>query len=152
MFAFLKTRLHSSRMRTARSLPVSPSMHYGGGKGGYLPRGCTCPGGGTCRGRRYLSGGCTCRGNWYLSGGCTLPRGYVPLVLGCRQGYLPRYPPPVNRMTDRCKNITLPQASFAGGKNRSNGNKTQTQRMGSIPILCVNVKQANAETNVNIDV
>ena len=26
-------------------------------------------------------------------------------------------PPPVNRMTDRCKNITLPQTSFAGGKN-----------------------------------
>ena len=26
--------------------------------------------------------------------------------------------PPVNRMTDRCKNITLPQTSFAGGNNR----------------------------------
>ena len=25
---------------------------------------------------------------------------------------------PVNRMTDRCKNITLPQTSSAGGKNR----------------------------------
>ena len=25
--------------------------------------------------------------------------------------------PPVNRMTDRCKNITLPQTSFAGDKN-----------------------------------
>ena len=25
--------------------------------------------------------------------------------------------PPVNRMTDRCKNITLPQASSAGGNN-----------------------------------
>ena len=24
--------------------------------------------------------------------------------------------PPVNRMTHRCKNITLPQTSFAGGK------------------------------------
>ena len=24
-------------------------------------------------------------------------------------------PPPVNRMTNRCKNITLPQTSFAGG-------------------------------------
>ena len=41
-------------------------------------------------------------------------------LLGCVctcSGYLPRYPPPpVNRMTDRCKNITLPQTSFAGGK------------------------------------
>ena len=26
--------------------------------------------------------------------------------------------PPVNRMTDRCKNITLPQTSFAGGNNQ----------------------------------
>ena len=26
-----------------------------------------------------------------------------------------RQPPPVNRMIDRCKNITLPQTSFAGG-------------------------------------
>ena len=25
-------------------------------------------------------------------------------------------PPLVNRMTDRCKNITLPQTSFVGGK------------------------------------
>ena len=25
--------------------------------------------------------------------------------------------PPVNRMTDRCKNITLPQTSFVGGTN-----------------------------------
>ena len=28
--------------------------------------------------------------------------------------------PPVNRMTNRCKNITLPQTSFAGGKNTTN--------------------------------
>ena len=27
-----------------------------------------------------------------------------------------RETPPVNRMTDRCKSITLPQTSFAGGK------------------------------------
>ena len=32
-------------------------------------------------------------------------------------GTCPGNPPPVNRMTDRCKNITLPQTSFAGGKN-----------------------------------
>ena len=39
-------------------------------------------------------------------------------------------PPPMNRMTDRCKNITLPQTSFAGG-NYSRGCKkyklTKTQ-------------------------
>ena len=32
----------------------------------------------------------------------------------------PRMPPPVNRMTNWCKNITLPQTWFAGGK-KSNG-------------------------------
>ena len=32
--------------------------------------------------------------------------------------------PPVNRMTDRCKNITLPQTSFAGGNQKKNYNKT----------------------------
>ena len=26
-------------------------------------------------------------------------------------------PPAVNRMTDRCENITLPQTSFVGGKD-----------------------------------
>ena len=56
--------MHSSRMRTARLLPVSPSMHCFRG----VPWGCTCPG-----------------------------------------------TPPVNRMADRCKNITLLQTSFAGG-------------------------------------
>ena len=33
----------------------------------------------------------------------------------CICGGLGKSPFPVNRMTDRCKNITLPQTSFAGG-------------------------------------
>ena len=33
----------------------------------------------------------------------------------CQQDPLPL--PPVNRMGDRCKNITLPQTSFAGGNS-----------------------------------
>ena len=64
-------------------------------------------------------------------GGCTWSQGGVPgqsgylvlgvyLVLGGVPG--PRGctcpgNPPVNRMTDRCQNITLPQTSFAGGNN-----------------------------------
>ena len=42
----------------------------------------------------------------------------------CMPPRQPRMPPcnhtrpPVNRMTNRCKNITLPQTSFAGGNNR----------------------------------
>ena len=75
----ISTKMHSSRMRTARLLTVSqhalgrgvyPSMHWAGGvcTGEYLPS----------------------RGVWQ-EGGC----GSHP-------------PPPGNRMTDRCKNITLP--------------------------------------------
>ena len=36
--------------------------------------------------------------------------------------------PLVNRMTDKCKNITLPQTSFAGGKNGWNRNRTRIKR------------------------
>ena len=52
--------------------------------------------------------GGTCPGG-YLPGGY-LPRGYL------RGGVPAQVLPPVNRMTDRCKNITLPQTSFAGSK------------------------------------
>ena len=56
-----------------------------------------------------------------LRGCVSAPRGV------CSEGCLPLLPgvliqhamgqiPPVNRMTDRCKNITLPQTSLAGGK------------------------------------
>ena len=87
----LLTRMHSSRMRTACLLPVSPSMHclVGGGtwshrgQGVYLLGRCTCwgvpgPGG-------YLLGGCGC--TWlgvpawgvYLPGGGGVPAlGGVP--------------------------------------------------------------------------
>ena len=71
----MKTRLHSSRISTARELTVSPSMLWGGGLHG--------PGGG---------------------------RGGIPACIEAD-------PPPVNRMTDRCRNITLAQTSFAGGNN-----------------------------------
>ena len=70
------TRLHSSSMRTARLLPVFPSMHCAGGVS--APVG----GGGVLVSQHAL-----------------------------------RQTPHVNRMTDRCKNITLPQTSFAGGNN-----------------------------------
>ena len=45
----------------------------------------------------------------YGPGGCmVLGGGGIP---ACTEA-----DPPVNRMTNRCKNITLPQTSFAGGK------------------------------------
>ena len=45
--------------------------------------------------------------------GCTWSQGGVPGPGGVPAQVLP----PVNRMTDRCKNITLPQTSFAGSNN-----------------------------------
>ena len=80
-----RTRLHSSRMRTARLLPVSTSMHYGGCLG--------VPASGL--------------------GGASLWSGAGCLYPSMKWGR----PAPVNRMTDRCKNITLPQTSFAGSKD-----------------------------------
>ena len=88
--------MHSCRMRTARLLPVSPSMHCSRGvslpggvpawgvylprgvhlpRGPYLPRGvCTCSVGCTCLGVCTCLGGvpvwgCTCPGGMYLPGG-----------------------------------------------------------------------------------
>ena len=53
------TRMDSSRMSSARLLPVSPSMHCSRGGGVYLPGG--APTGGTCPGG-VPAGGCTCPG------------------------------------------------------------------------------------------
>ena len=126
--------MHSSRMRTARLLPVSPSMHCSWGGvpgprgvpssggctclGGYLvsrgmylvPWGCTWSWGCTCPGVHLVPGGCTCPGDAPGPGGCTCPWG----VPGPGRGTCPGTPS-VNRMTNRCKNINLPQTSFAGG-------------------------------------
>ena len=82
--------MHSSRMRTARALTVSPSMlcvrgvpppggaSSGGPPPGGSPRGVSSGGGGE---------------------GCLLQGGLSQHAL--------RQAPPVNRMTNRCKNITL---------------------------------------------
>ena len=83
--------MHSSRMRTAHLLPVSPSMLC---SGRCLPMGClpaqrdVCPGG-------YLPGGClpawvmsACLGGVCLPGGC-LPRGCLPGRLSTEGGVCP---------------------------------------------------------------
>ena len=102
-------------MRTARLLNVSQHTLAGG-----VPaRGCTCPGECTCLG---VPGGVPAQGVYLPRGTC--PGGvpaqgvYLPRGCTCLGGTCPgtRHPPPVNRMTDRCKNITLPQTWFAGGK------------------------------------
>ena len=119
------TRLHSSRMRTARALTISPSMLCTGG--------CPLPGGvcsgGVCSWRGLSApGGCVSSGgvcSWGMSapgevcswgcvcsqGGCLLPGGIPGLGV-----YLVRYSPCCGQ-THACKHITLPQSSFAGGNN-----------------------------------
>ena len=49
-----------------------------------------------------------------VGGGCSASRGEGSATR--EKGWVGQTPSPVNRMTDRCKNITLPQTSFAGGK------------------------------------
>ena len=66
-----------------------------------------------CRGG-YLPGGCTCQRDGTYQGGVPVRGGYLPGGY-TSQGVPAQVLPPVNRMTDRCKNITLPQTSFAGG-------------------------------------
>ena len=86
--------MYSSRMRTARLLPVSPSIHCSQGGipalGVYLPGGVTAQGVGVYLLGVYLPGrGVPAQGGVPAWGGCT-----------CLGVYLPRYSP-VNRMTDR---------------------------------------------------
>ena len=98
-------------MRTARLLTVSQHALKGEGvpTQGYLPRDsvsaqgqCTCPGGWDVPawGRE-----CTC--HWGVPARGIPAHGGVPAQGVPARGYLPRYSSPsVNRMTDRCKNIT----------------------------------------------
>ena len=133
-----RRKMHSSRMHTARLLTVSPIMHSSGGGPGtgivpglggvFGPGGCTWslgdsvpdPGRGV-PGPGGIPGtvGCTWSqasvpgpsgGVYRVLGGVPGPRG-VPGRGGTCPGTSQ-----VDRMTDNCKNITLPQTSFAGGK------------------------------------
>ena len=66
--------------------------------------------------------GCLVLGDAWSRGGLLLGGGGVGPGPGGEEGgvisqHALRQTPPVNRMTNRCKNITLPQTSFAGGKN-----------------------------------
>ena len=69
-----RTRMHSSRMRTGRSLTVCWSLLPGGGGGSARGGGCLLPGGGAAFG-----GVC--------SGGCLLPEGGVVCLGGGGRGY-----------------------------------------------------------------
>ena len=129
--------MHSSRMRTARTLTVHggclPRGCLLGGGGGCLPEGCLPRGvsawgvfaqGGICLGVGCLPGGVPCDlSHDAFDVTCMLPphqlrpntsaAAYIVLA-HCMMGYTP---PPVDRMTHTCKNITFPQTLFAGGND-----------------------------------
>ena len=96
--------MHSSRMRTGRSLTVWRGSPFGGGGG------CLLPGGGgvvvpPSRGSGgLLPGGASLWGGASFLGVCGIP--------ACTEAD----PPPVNRMTNRCKNITLATTSLRAVK------------------------------------
>ena len=103
-------------MRTARVLTLSPSMLCVGGFASGLG-GCTWSFGGN-----LVLGGCLLQGGvctW--SGGVSAPGPGGVCSRSQGRGCLLQVPrgcqvlPPVNRMTNRCKNITLSQTSLAGG-------------------------------------
>ena len=83
-------------------LPGGVYLQEGTCPGGVPARGCTCPGGYSCPGG-VPTWGCTCLGGVLAQGGVPAQGGTCPGT------------PLVSRTTDRCKNITLPQTSFAGG-------------------------------------
>ena len=129
--------MHSSRMRTGRSLTVCCSLLLGGvclvggwsawSWGGFLPAQgwggvCLVGGGSPCLGVVCLvpggEGGFSLpRREWggvsaWSRGGLSLPGGIclVPGGSPCPRGAARR--PPVNRITDTCKNITLATTSL----------------------------------------
>ena len=124
----IKTIMHSSRMRTGRSLNVSRER-------GVCPVGCLL--GGVCPGMCvYLWGGALPEGGVCLGGrcvSCDLSHHAfdVTCMLFLHQLWLITsaadyivfghvtcdacWDTPPDRMIDMCKNITFPQTSFAGG-------------------------------------
>ena len=149
--------MHSSRMRTGRLLPVSPSMHCSGGgglctcnggvpaqwgvpaRGVYLPGGVPCqwdvPAWGVYLPRGCNCQGCTCQGGTCLGGvparGVYLPKGGIPAWGGV---YLPRRVPaqvlPPREQNDRQvqKYYLAPNFFF------------QAVKMPTLPNLCNTLK------------
>ena len=99
------TRMHSSRMRTGRSLTVCCSLLPGGGGGSPCGGPAWSGGGSPCqRGVCLVWGGSPCWGGSAWSGGGLPAPGGGGFSL---PGGPARRTPPVDRITETCKNITL---------------------------------------------
>ena len=108
-----RTRLHSSRMCTTHALTVSWGVW-----------GCTCLVLGV-----YLpspGGVCTCL---VLGGTCLVRRGTCLVLGGCTGQVLPLW---TEFLTHASENITLPQTSFAVGKDGKQRLKTQDRGAANI--------------------
>ena len=106
--------MHSSRMRTGRSLTVCRSL---------LLRGGGSPWQGGLLGRVLLGRGVSLVGGGLLGRGVSLAWGLLGRRGSPWQGGIPACSeadhPLVNRMTDRCKNITLATTSLRPVKKRN---------------------------------
>ena len=100
----LKTRLHSSRMRTARLLPVFPSVHYAEGVPASGPGG-SAPREGSALGDAWSWRGISAprRGVCYPGGVCSQ---------GVSQHAMGQTPLCTEFLTRATENITLPQTSL----------------------------------------
>ena len=105
--------MHLSRMRIARLLPISHTLRW------WWRWGCLLLGGGCLLWGVSASRGsapgevCSWKGCLLLGGG-SAPGGLLLVPGDVSQYALWQTALPVNRMTDRCKHITLFQTSFAG--------------------------------------
>ena len=107
--------MHSSRMRTGRSLTVCwsvlPGGKYlvqgGGWSGEVRSQGDVSLPGGVCSGGCLVPGGGLVPGGWF-----SLPGGWVLPAQGVWGSPCPETLSPVNRITHTCKNITLATTSL----------------------------------------
>ena len=127
---FNKTRLHSSRMRTARTLTVSPSMLCSGEGcllwGVHLVPGMSAPGVYMVPGGGYLVPVV-----YLVPGGCTWSRAVYLVPGGEEWGVsvargVPRYPLWTEFLTHASENTTLPETSFAGGNKENDHANVKT--------------------------
>ena len=95
--------------------------------GGFFVAGGKCGGGGACMaeevyGRGMCGRGCAWQGACMMRGvhGRLHPCQGVCVAGACMAGGCAWHADlPINRMTDTCRNITLPQTSFAGGNTNA---------------------------------
>ena len=73
---------------------------------------------------------------------------YLPGGLPAQGCTCPGTPPPVNRMTDRCKNITLPQTSFAGDNNDSSYSVSDSEMSRTITFVTGNIRKLEEVTQI----